>query len=248
MNLAIQELNRIHRPCYGSEEKSGDGRTCRIRQVEERRQIAGFAVVPNGREQIRLQNGLVGKEKQTMAAFQLGTGIHERLHPRGTGSNGENTKTGNAEAPLVDFLRPGDFVGEKFAMERCLDKVGTINRHGSPVCFEEEICPLNLAALVCIFQGEHTVGNDAEPHAVLHFHPPTERLCFHRQSKLVLDALENLQSLTKRRTKAEVVRDALSVYGYLTRFIREGEHLYVGKSREGARELAITTLENARQT
>lgn len=57
-------------------------------------------------------------------------------------------------------------------------------------------------------------------------------------------AIENLRRVTKRSSKAEVVRDALSVYGYLTSLVIDGEQLFVGKSAQEARELIITTLEN----
>jgi hypothetical protein len=59
--------------------------------------------------------------------------------------------------------------------------------------------------------------------------------------------LENLGSVTGRRKKADVVRDALSVYGYLVGRIREGDRLFVGREHATARELAISTLESARK-
>ena len=77
MNGAAQELSCIHRSCYRLVLNLGDGGICQIWQVEERGQCAGFAAVPDGSEQVFLQNGLVGEEKQPVAALQLGTGCKE---------------------------------------------------------------------------------------------------------------------------------------------------------------------------
>jgi hypothetical protein len=58
--------------------------------------------------------------------------------------------------------------------------------------------------------------------------------------------LESIGQVTGRKKKADVVRDALSVYAYLVTRIREGDRLFVGRDHATARELAVSTLERAR--
>ena len=49
-----------------------------------------------------------------------------------------------------------------------------------------------------------------------------------------------------RKSKVVTVTSALSILGELTRRVLQGEHIYIGHSRETSTELAITTLENIR--
>jgi hypothetical protein len=58
--------------------------------------------------------------------------------------------------------------------------------------------------------------------------------------------LENLQKLTKRTSKADVIRDALSLYNYLAGKTVEGDSLFLGTSAKDVREVAVTTLEAAK--
>ena len=69
-------------------ENLGDGTTCRIWQVQNPRRVAGFPAPPDGRERVLFQNCPVGKQKQPVAAFQLGAGFKKRFHPRGNRGDG----------------------------------------------------------------------------------------------------------------------------------------------------------------
>jgi hypothetical protein len=60
--------------------------------------------------------------------------------------------------------------------------------------------------------------------------------------------LDNLQRLTKRTSKADVVRDALSLYNYLIGKSVEGESLFLGREPGHVREVTVTTIETARVT
>jgi hypothetical protein len=57
-------------------------------------------------------------------------------------------------------------------------------------------------------------------------------------------ALNNLVSLTRRSSKADVVRDALSLYQYLIRRVQRGDRIFIGKDPQTVVELAVTTLQN----
>ena len=46
------------------------------------------------------------------------------------------------------------------------------DRHSSPVSFEEEVCSLQLAMLIRVFQGKHPVGDGPKLYGVVDFHPP----------------------------------------------------------------------------
>ena len=94
-----------------------DGSTCQIWQVKNARRVAGFSAPPDRRERVFFQNCPVGKQKQPVAAFQLGTGIKERFHPRGNRGDGQNAETMDAKTPLVNLLRPGRFVCDEFAVK-----------------------------------------------------------------------------------------------------------------------------------
>jgi hypothetical protein len=56
-------------------------------------------------------------------------------------------------------------------------------------------------------------------------------------------ALDELQRATRRNSKADVVRDALAVYQLLVNRARDGQKFFVGRDREHAAELTITSLE-----
>lgn len=58
------------------------------------------------------------------------------------------------------------------------------------------------------------------------------------------EALIALKYLTKRETKEDVIRDALSLYQFLSRQIIQGAKIYLGKSPDKVEELVITTFEN----
>lgn len=58
--------------------------------------------------------------------------------------------------------------------------------------------------------------------------------------------IEKLANDTKRRKKADVMRDAISVYQYLAGRVAEGCRIYIGEDKNMAAELAITTLEELR--
>jgi len=60
--------------------------------------------------------------------------------------------------------------------------------------------------------------------------------------------LNELVLLTKRSSKADVVRDALSLYQYLVRRVRRGDRIYVGSSPTNLTEVAVTSLENVRES
>ena len=60
-------------------------------------------------------------------------------------------------------------------------------------------------------------------------------------------ALDELQRQTQRVTKAEVVRDALAVYQMLLDRVRNGERIYLGRTKEDATELTITSLRPAQR-
>src|ERR1017187_9036830 len=120
-----------------------------------------------------------------MPALQLRTRTNERFHPRGTGGDRKHSETMDAEISLVNFLRPRRFVCEEFAVERSLGKSPARDRHGPPVGFKEEICPLVLAACIGIFQGEYAIRDDAEFFTALDRHSPPERLAFRVKRKLV---------------------------------------------------------------
>jgi len=87
--------------------------------------------------------------------------------------------------PLVNLLRPGCFVGEKFPIKRGLCQSASHNRHGAPVGFEEKIHPLWLGVLIRVFQCEYPVGDDAELDAARRLYAPLERLPFRAKRKLV---------------------------------------------------------------
>ena len=92
--------------------KSGDGKTCQFWQVQKRRRFAGLAAPPDCGEQVFFQNRPVGKQKQAVAAFQLGTGIKQRFHSRGNRGDGQHAEAMDAKTPLVNFLCPRRFVCE----------------------------------------------------------------------------------------------------------------------------------------
>ena len=104
--------------------------TCHFWQVQNPRRVAGFPAPPDGGERVLFQNRPVGKQKQPVAAFQLGAGIKKRLHPRGNRGDGQNAEAMDAKTPLVDFLRPCCFVGDQFAIKGCLRQFASYNRHG----------------------------------------------------------------------------------------------------------------------
>jgi hypothetical protein len=54
--------------------------------------------------------------------------------------------------------------------------------------------------------------------------------------------LGDLAKVTRRQTKAEVVRDALSLYQYLTERVQAGDRIFLGKDPQHIIELAVTTL------
>jgi hypothetical protein len=58
--------------------------------------------------------------------------------------------------------------------------------------------------------------------------------------------LEQIWAETGRRTVAEVIRDAITVYAHLIWRVLQGDRLFIGRDRTSARELAITPLETAR--
>jgi hypothetical protein len=61
-------------------------------------------------------------------------------------------------------------------------------------------------------------------------------------------ALDSLVKVTNRSSKADVVRDALSLYKYLADRIVEGDRIFLGKDPSTIRELAVTTLQRLSQT
>jgi hypothetical protein len=60
--------------------------------------------------------------------------------------------------------------------------------------------------------------------------------------------LDEIQSMTHRNSKAEVLRDAIALYRFLvTRVVRDGNNLYLGPNANEVKELAVTTLEAAKE-
>jgi hypothetical protein len=57
--------------------------------------------------------------------------------------------------------------------------------------------------------------------------------------------LEDLARDTRRSSKADVVRDALSLYQFLLRKAQDGERIFVGPDKEQAAEVAVTTFDHA---
>ena len=104
----------------------------------------------------------------------------------------------DAKMPPVNILRPGCLVCEQLAIKRRLGQRLAFDRHGSPVCFKEEISPLALAGGIRVFQGKNAVRDDTELQAALNLHLPLERLPFGTDRKVVfikeLDAAMVLQT------------------------------------------------------
>ena len=94
--------------------------TCHFWQVQNSRRLAGFPASPDRREQVFFQNRPVGKQKQPVAAFQLGAGFKQRFYAHGIRCDGKHAETMDAKMPLVNLLRPCCFVGEKFPIKGCL--------------------------------------------------------------------------------------------------------------------------------
>lgn len=59
------------------------------------------------------------------------------------------------------------------------------------------------------------------------------------------EVLTDLMSKTRRGSKADVVRDALSLYQFLLKKTESGQKIYVGSDKDKAAELMVTTFENA---
>ena len=78
--------------------------TCQIWQVQNSRRFAGFPAPPDCGERVFLQNRPVGKQKQAVAAFQLGAGFKKRCHSRGNRGDGENAEAMDAKTPLDGYL------------------------------------------------------------------------------------------------------------------------------------------------
>ena len=169
------------RPC----QNPLDGMTCHFWQVQNSRRSAGFPASPDRRERVFFQNCPVGEQEQPVTAFQLGTGLKERIHPHGTRRDREDTETMDAKMSLVNLLCPGCLVGEEFAGERSLGKRPARDRHGAPVGFEEKMHPQGLGVLIRVFQGEDPVGDDAELDTVPRLYTPLEWLIFRTKRKLV---------------------------------------------------------------
>lgn len=55
-------------------------------------------------------------------------------------------------------------------------------------------------------------------------------------------SLNKVRVATERKTNAEVVRDALSLYQMLYARVRAGEHIYLGKDAFSVAELNVTTF------
>jgi hypothetical protein len=159
--------------------------TCHFWQVQNPRRSARFPASPDRRERVFLQNCPVGKQEQSVAVFQLGTGFKERIHSHGTRRHRKDTETMDAKMSLVDPLRPGCFVGKEFANKRSLGKSPAPDRHGAPVGFKEKMHPQGLCVLIRVFQGEYPVGDDAELNTVLCLYTPLEWLMFRTKRKLV---------------------------------------------------------------
>ena len=60
------------------------------------------------------------------------------------------------------------------------------------------------------------------------------------------EVLEALAEATGRRTRAEVIQDAISVYRLLVNKAKAGEKMYLGSDRDSATECIVTTLEPIR--
>jgi len=56
--------------------------------------------------------------------------------------------------------------------------------------------------------------------------------------------LDELRMATRRTSKAEVVRDAIAVYKMLVNRARNGDKLFIGRTRNDAGEMVITSLEH----
>lgn len=57
--------------------------------------------------------------------------------------------------------------------------------------------------------------------------------------------LDRIKTATQRQSRAEVVRDALSLYEHLLLRRTAGEKLFVGPNRKDAAEFCVTTFEQA---
>src|ERR1035437_10011014 len=120
MNCVAHEVNRFQMESYLPLEKSVGGQTCQFWLVQESRYFSGFAALPDRGEGVFFQNRPVGKKKQPVAAFQTGAGFKQRCYAHGIRGDGQHAETMDAKFSLVDFLRPGCFVCEKFPVKRCL--------------------------------------------------------------------------------------------------------------------------------
>jgi Arc/MetJ-type ribon-helix-helix transcriptional regulator len=58
-------------------------------------------------------------------------------------------------------------------------------------------------------------------------------------------ALEEIREATGRPSKSDVVRDALELYDLVIQQLKEGKHIYIGKTRETAGEVLLPHLELA---
>ena len=61
------------------------------------------------------------------------------------------------------------------------------------------------------------------------------------------EQLRYLQEATKALTRAEAVRDALTIYKLLVDHTSEGNRIYIGPTRHDAREIIIPALDRIRQ-
>lgn len=59
--------------------------------------------------------------------------------------------------------------------------------------------------------------------------------------------LDDLAQETGRRSKADVVRDALALYEYLLERHKKGQVMFLGVNKEDATEFHVTTFEAARK-
>ena len=122
MNETIQELNRIHRPCYGSCEKSGDGRTCRIRQgLRSEDNSPVLPLCQMGENKSFCNTDWSAKRNKPWPRFNWEQASRSDFTRAALVVTVRTRKQGIREVPLVNFLRPGCFVGEQFTVERCLD-------------------------------------------------------------------------------------------------------------------------------
>src|SRR6185369_12905324 len=158
-----------------------DRETCRSRQQRLLKQAADCSYstgLPQCIENVRcvLQNATVGKEEKPVTAFQFRAGVDERPHPLGIRGYGQHPKTIETKTGAMNGLRPGSFVGQKFSVERGLEKILPHDRHRPPIGFEEKQRAVVLTVAAFEFQREHTIRDDAKLEPAVHVHSPTKRL------------------------------------------------------------------------